>query len=70
MKRSKVITIIISVVTVICLCVAVTFVVKSINGKKSANEITSLIPLLSQRLKAILTLCLSASLFIWTKSSL
>lgn len=38
MKRSKVITIIISVVTVICLCVAVTFAVKSINGKKSANE--------------------------------
>lgn len=38
MKRSKVITIIISVVTVICLCVAVAFAVKSINGKKSANE--------------------------------
>lgn len=38
MKRSKVITIIISVVTVICLCVAVTFAVKSINGKNSANE--------------------------------
>lgn len=38
MKRSKVITIIISVVTVICLCVAVTYAVKSINGKKSANE--------------------------------
>lgn len=38
MKRSKVITIIISVITVICLCVAVTFAVKSINGKKSANE--------------------------------
>lgn len=38
MKRSKVITIIISVVIVICLFVAVTFAVKSINGKKSANE--------------------------------
>lgn len=38
MKRSKVITIIISVITVICLCVAVTFAVKSVNGKKSANE--------------------------------
>lgn len=38
MKRSKVITIIISVVIVICLCVAVTFAVKSINGKKSINE--------------------------------
>ena len=38
MKRSKVITIIISVIIVICLCVAVTFAVKSINGKKSANE--------------------------------
>ena len=38
MKRSKVITIIISVVTVICLCIAVAFVVKSINGKNSANE--------------------------------
>lgn len=41
MKRSKVITIIISVVTVICLCVAVAFAVfavKSINGKKSTNE--------------------------------
>lgn len=41
MKRSKVITIIISVVIVICLCVAVTFAVfavKSINGKKSVNE--------------------------------
>lgn len=41
MKRSKVITIIISVVTVICLCVAVTFAVfavKSINGKNSVNE--------------------------------
>lgn len=41
MKRSKVITIIISVVIVICLCVAVTFAVfavKPINGKKSPNE--------------------------------
>lgn len=41
MKRPKVITIIISVVIVICLCIAVTFAVfavKSINGKKSANE--------------------------------
>lgn len=38
MKRSKVITIIISVVTVICLCVAVTFAVKSVNGKKSSDE--------------------------------
>lgn len=38
MKRSKVITIIISVVIVICLCVAVTFAVKSINGKKSSDE--------------------------------
>ena len=38
MKRSKVITIIISVVTVICLCIAVAFAVKSINGKNSANE--------------------------------
>lgn len=38
MKRSKVITIIISVVTVICLCLAVTFAVKSINGKKSSDE--------------------------------
>lgn len=38
MKRSKVITIIISAIIVICLCVAVTFAVKSINGKKSANE--------------------------------
>lgn len=38
MKRSKVITIIISVIIVICLCVAATFAVKSINGKKSANE--------------------------------
>ncbi|WP_296135086.1 hypothetical protein [uncultured Eubacterium sp.] len=38
MKRSKVITIIISVIIVICLLVAVTFAVKSVNGKKSANE--------------------------------
>lgn len=38
MKRSKVITIIISVIIVICLCVAVTFAVKSVNGKKSINE--------------------------------
>lgn len=38
MKRSKVITIIISVVTVICLCIAVVFAAKSINGKNSANE--------------------------------
>ena len=38
MKRSKVITIIISVIIVICLCIAVTFAVKSINGKKSAIE--------------------------------
>lgn len=38
MKRSKVITIIISVIIVICLCVAVTFAVKSINGKKSSDE--------------------------------
>ncbi len=38
MKRSKVITIIISVVIVICLCVAVTYAIKSINGKKSVNE--------------------------------
>lgn len=38
MKRSKVITIIISVVIVICLCVAVTFAVKSVNGKKSSDE--------------------------------
>lgn len=38
MKRSKVITIIISVVTVICLCIAVAFAVKSINGKKSSDE--------------------------------
>lgn len=38
MKRSKVITIIISVVIVICLCTAVTFAVKSINGKKSSDE--------------------------------
>lgn len=37
MKRSKVITIIISVVIVICLCIAVTFAVKSINGKKIVN---------------------------------
>lgn len=38
MKRSKVITIIISVIIVICLCTAVTFAVKSINGKKSSDE--------------------------------
>lgn len=38
MKRSKVITIIISVIIVICFCVAVVFAVKSINGKNSANE--------------------------------
>lgn len=38
MRRSKVITIIISVVIVICLCVAVTFAVKSVNGKKSSDE--------------------------------
>lgn len=38
MKRSKVITIIISVIIVICLCVAVTFAIKSINGKKSSDE--------------------------------
>lgn len=38
MKRSKVITIIISVIIVICLLVAVAFAVKSINGKKSINE--------------------------------
>ncbi len=41
MKRSKVITIIISVIIAICLCVAVAFAVfavKSINGKKSINE--------------------------------
>lgn len=38
MKRSKVITIIISVIIVICLCMSVGFAVKSINGKKSANE--------------------------------
>ena len=38
MKSSKVITIIISVVIAICLCVAVTFAVKSINGKKSSDE--------------------------------
>lgn len=38
MKRSKVITIIISVVTVICLCLAVAFAVKSVNGKKSSDE--------------------------------
>lgn len=38
MKRSKVITIIMSVVIVICLCLAVAFAVKSINGKKSLDE--------------------------------
>lgn len=38
MKRSKVITIIISVIVVICLCVAVVFAVKSINGKESSDE--------------------------------
>lgn len=38
MKRSKVITIIISVIIVICLCMAVGFAVKSVNGKKSSDE--------------------------------